>query len=126
LRKTSSYLDLVDGKIKQDVPDFTLSPDNGGTIFFATTKENLKSFKTDLQRTFTFNNKFNIQVKAGVFLQQRARDFSARTLGFRKFSSGSIKFDNSLLLLGEHEIFDPKNLGKLKNGKGGFLLIRRL
>ena len=123
LRKTSSYLDLIDGKIKQDVPDFTLSPDNGGTMFYATTKENLKSFKTDLQRTFTFNNKFNIQVKAGIFLQQRVRDFTARTLGFRKFSSGSIQFDNSLLLQSEQDIFNPKNFGKLKNGKGGFLLI---
>ena len=123
LRRTSSYIDQNDQSVKQEVSDVTLSPDIGGTMFYASTKENIKFIKTDLQRTFTFSNRFNIQFKAGFFLQKRQRDFEARLLGLRKYSSGNVKFDQSLLNLSEATIFDPKNFGKLKNGKGGFLLV---
>lgn len=122
LRRLASYIDPIDGKIKQDVPDFTISPDNGGTMFFASTKENLKSFKLDLERKFSFNNKFSIQVKAGSLIQSRHRDFTARYLGLRKYQSGNVQFDKSLLELDEASVFDSKNFGKLKNNKGGFLL----
>jgi len=123
LRRTSSYLDANDNTIKQETPDITLSPDIGGTMFFASTKENLKSIKTDIERKFTLSNKFNIQLKAGAFFQARQRDFAARLLGLRKYNSGTVQFDRTLLNLSEAAIFDPKNFGKLRNGKGGFVLI---
>ena len=122
LRTSSAYIDPIDQTIKQSTPDGTISPDNGGTMFYASTKENIKFLKTDLQRTFTFSNRFNIQVKSGFFLQQRQRDFAARVLGLSKYHPGNIKFDPSLISLSEATIFDPKNFGKLKNGKGGFVL----
>ncbi len=123
LRRTSSYLDANDNTIKQETPDITLSPDIGGTMFFASTKENLKSIKTDIERKLTLSNKFNIQLKAGAFYQARQRDFAARLLGLRKYNSGTVQFDRTLLNLSEAAIFDPKNFGKLRNGKGGFVLI---
>ena len=122
LRKTGQVYSTIDGSIKQNIPNQATNPELNGSILYATTKENIKSFKTDLQRTFTFNNKFNIQLKAGAYIQGRQRDFNTRFLGIQQYTLAPGGFDASLLNLDEGKVFDPKNFGIQKNNKGGFYL----
>jgi TonB-dependent receptor len=93
-----------------------------GTMFFVNSNENIKSIKTDITQPYTFMKNSQNFVKAGVGYQARERDFTSRLLGFAPYSAGSIQHDFSLGALPEGQIFLPQNLGKLSNGKGGFLI----
>jgi TonB-dependent receptor len=93
-----------------------------GTMFFVKSDENIKSIKTDITQPFTFMKNSQNFLKAGVGYQARERDFASRLLGFAPYSAGSIQHDFSLSSLPEGEIFLPQNLGRLSNGRGGFLI----
>lgn len=93
-----------------------------GTMFFANTKEDIKSFKAEVMQPYTFMKNSQNSFKVGGGYQVRKRNFISRLLGFAPYSNGSVQFDNTLLELPEDQIFLPEHLGVMKNGKGGFLL----
>ncbi len=107
-----------------NIGDEGVSPSNGGGIFFASTKETIKSFKIDVTYPIhLFKSKLKNDVKIGAFFQDRNREFIARLFGYTKYNSGTVIFDESLLKLGENEIFNQANMGEIKPGIGGFKLI---
>lgn len=100
----------------------TISQTSGtGTMFFTHSNEEIKSWKTDITQSYKFMKSDQNYVKLGAGYQFRKRDFTSRLLGFSPYRNG-VTFDNSLLTLPEDRIFAPENLGRLSNGKGGFLL----
>lgn len=100
----------------------TISQTSGaGTMFFTHSNEDIRSFKTDIIQSYTFMKSDQNFLKLGAGYQLRKRNFTSRLLGFSPYRNG-VTFDNSLLLLPEDQIFAPEHLGKMSNGKGGFLL----
>ncbi|MCX6318812.1 MAG: TonB-dependent receptor [Bacteroidetes bacterium] len=93
-----------------------------GTMFFADSKENIKSIKAELSQPYTFLKNAQNSFKIGAGYQIRERDFTSRVLGFAPYNGGAVNFDFSLFNLSEDQIFLPQHLGLMKNGKGGFLL----
>ncbi len=96
-------------------------PTAAGNMFWASTNEKIHSGKFDFTRTLSFGKLVN-NLKTGIYIQNRTRDFSARNLGFSQYKPSGKKFADSLLLLSSDEIFNINNLGQLPNGKGGFKL----
>lgn len=97
-------------------------PTAAGNMFWADTKEDIKSFKISISKQIDFEKVKN-ELKVGGMYQVRNRTFDVRNLGYSRYRiSGSKPFESSLLLLPEDSIFDPKNLGVLENGNGGFKL----
>jgi TonB-dependent receptor len=132
-------------KVARDIPNYSRSsyaidvsaPDIGfafinnstpsqiqgsGTMFFVKSNESIKSIKTDITQPYAFMKNSQNFLKGGVGYQLRERDFTSRLLGFAPYSAGSIQYDFSLNGLPEGQIFLPQNLGRLANGKGGFLI----
>lgn len=99
----------------------SLVAENGGTMFYSATNEDITSGRIDITQPFTFARNPQNQFKLGFYYQNRVRDFDARLLGFGILNSGS--FDRSLLRLPEDKIFAPENMGKLSNGTEGFSLL---
>ncbi len=96
-------------------------PTAAGNMFWSETKEQIYSAKYDLVIPVDTKNT-KTEFKVGGMEQFRTRDFSARNLGFSRFKTNGIEFDNSLLLLPEDQIFAPEHLGVMSNGMGGFKL----
>lgn len=100
----------------------TISQTSGtGTMFFTHSNEHIKSFKTDITQGYKFMKTDQNFVKFGAGYQLRKRDFTSRLLGFSPYRNG-VTFDNSLLTLPEDQIFTYEHLGRMSNGKGGFLV----
>lgn len=93
-----------------------------GTMFFANTNEDIKSFKAEVTQPYTFLKGSQNSFRIGGGYQLRKRSFTSRLLGFAPYNNGSAQFDNTLLELPEDQIFLPEHIGVMKNGKGGFLL----
>ena len=93
-----------------------------GTMFFVNSNENIKSAKIDITQPYTFLKTTQNYVRIGGGYQIRERDFKSRLLGFIKYDQ-NIQFDNSLVALPEDQLFLKGNLGKLKNGQGGWAII---
>jgi TonB-dependent receptor len=108
--------------VEQAVTNVAINQESNGSMIFSRTKEHSKSIQLDISRTFTFNNRFNIQLKVGAYLSSRQRDFSTRVLGIQ---ASNQNFDPSLTKLDEGDIWNSKNFGKLKNGKNGFYLTEK-
>ena len=100
------------------------SPSTGGTFLNTTNNEKIRSAQIDLSENLDFSKRFKNSIKIGFSIQQRERDFRARKLNFAKIqqAGGGIVFDDSLLSLGDKQIFDPSNMGLQANGKYGFML----
>lgn len=104
----------------------SVGPSYGGGRFYSTNKESIYSFKADANYAFTLKENFKNEVKIGGFYQERSREFSARQLGYIKYSS--TKFVDSLRFLDENTVFSEQNLGNYQNnsnfssGKGGYIL----
>lgn len=97
--------------------------DYGGDMFWSHLTENIKSFKGDVQRNFKVSEKFNFDLKAGGYIQERSRSFTARQLGYTLYDiPGGISFDASLGTLPASQMFSTANMGILPNGMGGFKL----
>lgn len=96
-------------------------PTAAGNMFWSETKEQIYSAKYDLVIPVEIKNT-KTEIKVGGMEQYRTRSFDARNLGFSRFKTNGIEFDNSLLLLPEDQIFAPGHLGVMANGKGGFKL----
>ncbi len=103
----------------------SIGPDYGGGMFFSTNKENIASFKTDLE--YNLKKFYNIksEIKVGGLYQLRNRDFDARQLGYTKYSivGGNVTFKDSLSYLDQNTIFSQQNMGLIKPGVGGFKLV---
>lgn len=102
------------------------SGNNAGTMFFATTKENIKSAKYDVSRAFKIK-KTNHEIKIGGNHVFRDRQFEARLFGYGMYrKNSSLSANTDLLLLDESQIFSQENIGVHTewNGPrdGGFLL----
>jgi TonB-dependent receptor len=100
-------------------------PDYGGNMFFSENKEWIASAKANLTYEFAKKKKnSNAELKAGFFIQERQRDFTARQFGYTKYGAvgGSISFDYNLLYLPEDQIFSSQNMGLIAPGVGGFKL----
>lgn len=100
-------------------------PNAAGNMFFSETDEKISSFRYEANYPFQIKD-MNGDLKIGGFNQFRNRSFSARNLGFSKYRQGSaVKFNSSLLLLPEEEIFASQNMGILDQpgpNNGGFKL----
>lgn len=113
-------LDLV---YRAQIANGNTGPDYGGSIFYSVNIENIYSFKTDVSKKFNFGDDFSNEVKIGLAVQERKRDFSARQLGYNELSGlGGLSFDSSLLYLNDSQIFNPNNFGVLPSGLAGFTL----
>jgi len=108
------------GPFKALIPEGTAGQEDGGTIFYSENKENIQSFKTDLSKKFVSNEDLSTEIKIGAAYQERKRDFFFRQFGY--VTGDLTKFDNSLLLLDDSEIFSKSNFGILPSGKTGFTL----
>ncbi len=120
-------------KVKREIPNLSrtggpiTSPPSqttgSGTMFFSTSNENITSFKADISQPYSFMKSSQNIIKIGGGYQIRKRDFTSRLLGFTEYNDNNgVVFDNSLLALPEDQIFLRQHLGKLSNGKGGFML----
>ena len=120
-------------KVNRDIPNLSrsggslVSPpaqtSGSGTMFFSNSNENIKSIKLDITQPYTFMKNSQNFLKVGAGYQVRKRSFTSRLLGFEKYDDPlGVKFDNSLLLLPDDQIFLRSHLGELSNGKGGFIL----
>jgi len=97
----------------------TVYPTSAGSMFFATTRENIKSLSLDISKAFTIG-KTKHEVKIGGLNQFRNREFISRLIGYTKYKKGSqILFNDSLSLLPENEIFAPEHMGII-NGPGKY------
>ncbi len=105
------------------IDNANVGPDYGGYIFNAVTNEKIYSFKADLSYHFELK-KIKNEIKAGGLYQLRERDFAARQLGFLKYGTvgGGVNFKDSLLYLGEDQIFSNQNMGLTGPNTGGFKL----
>jgi hypothetical protein len=113
-------LDLV---YTAQIANGNTGPDYGGGIFYSENHEKIYSFKTDVSKKFNFGDNFSNEVKVGLAVQDRKRDFSARQLGYNKLDGlGGLTFDSSLLYLNDSQIFNPNNFGILPSGLSGFTL----
>ena len=97
-------------------------PDYGGGMFFSENKESIKGAKLDISRKFNFGENSINEVKIGVFIQKRDRDFYARQLQYNTLSLGGT-FDSSLLTLPNETIFAQANMGQISPGVNGFTLF---
>jgi TonB-dependent receptor len=93
-----------------------VGPDYSGGMFWSENKEQVRSAKLNFSRAFDLGKEIKNEIKVGMFLQTRERNFYARRLGYTKYggSGSSVKFKDSLLYLPEEEIFLPVNMGRLE------------
>lgn len=104
-----------------NIADNNGGADYGGGMFFSENNEKIYNSKVD------FTNKLSStstdELKYGLFVQNRKRDFFARQLQYNQLNSGSIVFDSSLLELDESSIFNIENIGEIEPNVGGFTLF---
>ncbi|WP_317899403.1 TonB-dependent receptor [Aurantibacillus circumpalustris] len=107
---------------KASISPSSVGSDYGGYMFWSNLNESNKSIKADITRSFKISPKINIEVKGGGFGQARSRDFTARQFGYTKYEAAGVVFTQSLVALGDGEIFNNQNMGLIAPGSGGFKL----
>ncbi|MFL5765822.1 MAG: outer membrane beta-barrel protein [Bacteroidia bacterium] len=113
-----------------NIASSNVGSDYGGGMFFSENKEKIYSFKADVLYGFNIGKSLKTDLKIGGFFQDRSREFFARQLGYTRYgvAGGTVNFKDSLLYLGDNEIFNSENMGLIKpasggvNGIGGFKL----
>ena len=96
-------------------------PNAAGNMFWSSSDESVYSLKYDIALPFEVSILKN-ELKVGGLHQYRSREFTARNLGFSKYSPSGSSFDGQLLLAPSDEIFSAEHLGLMSNGLGGFKL----
>jgi TonB-dependent receptor len=96
-------------------------PSAAGNMFWSSSDESVYSLKYDIALPFEVSILKN-ELKVGGFHQYRSREFTARNLGFSKYSPSGSSFDDQLLLAPSDELFSTEHLGLMSNGLGGFKL----
>lgn len=76
--------------------------------FYSSMRENIYSFSLNFEEKFNLNKNtaFKPIMKAGVYFEDRERNFSARNLGY----SRGINFSEELTQVSIGELFDPSNI----------------
>lgn len=114
--------DSIAGTDAAEAKLFEINPvdnDNtAGLMFFATNKEKIYNFKTDVSKQLKTIGSLQTQIKIGGYLQTRSRDFNPRMLAYCNYNTST--FDQSILKKSEYEIF--KYIGKTGANKTGFTL----
>jgi TonB-dependent receptor len=102
-----------------------VGPSYGGGMFFSENRENIYSFKADAAYNFDIGKSLTNEIKIGGFYQTRNRTFFARQLGYTRYAKvgGGVSFSDSLLYLGEDQIFAQQNMGLIAPGVGGFKIM---
>ncbi|MCH7397985.1 carboxypeptidase-like regulatory domain-containing protein [Belliella sp. DSM 107340] len=79
--------------------------------FYSTMRENIYSGAINFEQKFNQNSNtgFKPMVKAGVYLENREREFDARNLGF----SRSPNFNEGLIQSDIDELFQPENINSI-------------
>ena len=85
----------------------TISDEYSGNSFNATNLETIKSFKADVNYQFQIGKHLKNEVKSGIFVQGRNRDFKARQLQY--FTK-----NQELQKLKYNELFTAQNMGEDK------------
>jgi hypothetical protein len=85
----------------------TISDEYSGNSFNATNLETIKSFKADVNYQFQIGKHLKNEVKSGIFVQGRNRDFKARQLQY--FTK-----NQDLQKLNYNELFTAQNMGEDK------------
>jgi outer membrane receptor for ferrienterochelin and colicin len=104
----------------------SVGPDYAGFRVYSALNEKLAGSRLDVSKDFRISEDTKINVKAGVFYQQRSRQFNMRRFGLSQYSSfqgAAVIFDDSLLYVAEDQIFSQQNMGVTSYGRGGFKLI---
>jgi outer membrane receptor protein involved in Fe transport len=116
-----------DTMYRANVAQSNVGPDYAGNIFYGSMAEQIYSMKMDVARAFDFKPiHLKNEIKAGVFAQDRSRDFLSRQLGYIKYAvPGSLTFPDSLLTLPPDKIFSSQNMGVTSPGYGGFALSNK-
>ncbi|MCE3259434.1 MAG: TonB-dependent receptor, partial [Bacteroidetes bacterium] len=92
-----------------------------GVSLWSKLKEDLRSFKGDVSRSFKLNEKFSIEGKMGGLTQERRRSFDFRQFIYSPYAilGGTTDFSTGLTYLPENQIFAQENMGLLQAGTGG-------
>ncbi len=85
----------------------TISDEYSGNSFNATNLETIKSFKADVNYQFQIGKHLKNEVRSGIFVQGRNRDFKARQLQY--FTK-----NQELQKLNYNELFTAQNMGEDK------------
>ena len=85
----------------------TISDEYSGNSFNATNLETIKSFKADVNYQFQIGKHLKNEVKSGIFVQGRNRDFKARQLQY--FTK-----NEDLQKLNYNKLFTAQNMGEDK------------
>lgn len=98
--------------------------DYSGGMFWYRNHENIRFGKVVVSKAYS-NKKFSLEAKLGYSNQVRQRQFDARRLGYSKYGSpgSKLQFVDSLLYLGEENIFTYQNMGQLSKTTAGFKII---
>lgn len=123
-----NYPIAEDTMYQAQISQSSISPDYGGTMFWSKLNENIKSFKADVSRPFSFTEKIKMEVKLGGLVQLRDRTFDVRQVGYTRYKGGNVYFKDSLLYLNQSQLLTAQNMGLMytdafSNGAGGFKLI---
>ncbi len=106
-----------------NIADGNAGSDYGGGMFFSENNENIYSAKLDYSAKLSEDLSKTDEIKVGMFMQYRDRDFFARQLQYNKLNFGTTIFDDSLLTLGDESIFQPQNIGVIAPNVGGFTVF---
>jgi TonB-dependent receptor len=119
-------------KVNRDMPSFAISRSSfdftnpvspeyfgGNNSIFSKLNETIKSAKFDYSIPYKLLKSTGNNLKIGMGYQNRNRDFA--TFNY-SYTAALTNFDFSLLDLPEDKIFSSNNMGKLANGKNGFVL----
>ncbi len=92
----------------------------GGNMFYSNMTEAISSIKYDISVPFAIK-KTKHEFKAGVYLQNRNRDFNARSFKFTPYKKGSqVRFDGDLLQLPDNQIFAVEHMGVMEDSVGPY------
>ena len=116
--------DPLDTTWQASIAQSSVGPDYGGNMFFSNTLESIYSGRVNVGYQLLDTKEHKLELKAGLFIQARNRDFSARQLGYTKYggAGSNISFNNSLLYQPEDSIFNAANMGLIAPNLGGFKL----
>jgi TonB-dependent receptor len=91
------------------------TPNSGGNVFSSKNNEQMKSGNVDFTLPLNFLKKVKSEVKLGIAIFEREREFNARHLSYNTYKvynrKSPVKFADSLLMLPVNQMFDTANMG---------------
>lgn len=120
-RRYQSLVDGTTGVAQLTIPN-TVTPNLLGR-FYSKLNESAYSGGLSIKQRFTFagNSLKNPEIKAGVFFENKSRNFSARNIGY----TTTPNFDNNLSYLSIGELFQPQNINNTSGIQLGEITYRK-